>query len=375
MAKRILLAVAAVALLLGLLAYSQLRRPALKVSGFIEADEIRMGSRVGGRVAKVSVEEGQRVAAGELLISLEPFDLDARLAQAEGELHAQEAELARLEAGYREEEKRQAEERVKRLAAKVALLDKGARDEEIDAARSRLKLAEAQLNRAQIIYKRNADLFAKETGAVTRETMDRATEELAIAERTVEVRTFEYEVVKHQTRPEDLEQAQAELDEAEAASKLVHKGYREEDKRKARAAVAAAQAAVAAIKAQREELDIKAPAAGTIEALELQKGDLVPAGGPVLSMMDTSKLWVRAYVPENNLGLQIDQPVQVSVDSFPGRRFRGKVTFIARQAEFTPSNVQTPEERSKQVVRIKVTLDEGLEVLRPGMSADVWLGK
>jgi multidrug resistance efflux pump len=89
--------------------------------------------------------------------------------------------------------------------------------------------------------------------------------------------------------------------------------------------------------------------------------------------MDTSELWVRAYLPENHLDVQVGQKVAVSVDSFPGRRFDAHISYVARQAEFTPGNVQTPEERSKQVFRIKVTLDSGLQELRPGMAADVWL--
>ena len=121
------------------------------------------------------------------------------------------------------------------------------------------------------------------------------------------------------------------------------------------------------------ELKILAPVTGIIEAVELQPGDLVMSNAPVLSLMDTSHLWVRAYVPESYLHLQLGHAADISVDGFPGRRFRGKITFISRQAEFTPRNVQTPEERSKQVFRIKVTLEEGLEELRPGMAADVWL--
>jgi hypothetical protein len=73
------------------------------------------------------------------------------------------------------------------------------------------------------------------------------------------------------------------------------------------------------------------------------------------------------------MSVQPEQKVAISVDSFPGRHFAAHISFVARQAEFTPNNVQTPEERSKQVFRIKVTLDEGLDVLRPGMAADVWL--
>jgi HlyD family secretion protein len=93
----------------------------------------------------------------------------------------------------------------------------------------------------------------------------------------------------------------------------------------------------------------------------------------VIALTDPSELWVRAYLPENRLGVQLDQKVSVRADSFPHRRFAGHISFIARDAEFTPSNIQTPEERSKQVFRIKVLLDEGRDVLRAGMSADVFL--
>jgi HlyD family secretion protein len=93
----------------------------------------------------------------------------------------------------------------------------------------------------------------------------------------------------------------------------------------------------------------------------------------VLSVMDDRQLWIRAYVPQNQVGLQVGQQLRVMVDSFPQEQFVGEVTFISRQAEFTPGNVQTPEERSKQVFRIKVALQDEKARLRPGMTADVWL--
>ena len=108
--------------------------------------------------------------------------------------------------------------------------------------------------------------------------------------------------------------------------------------------------------------------------IDLQPGDLVAPNAPVLSLLDTGHLWVRAYVPENRLDIQVGQKVPITVDSFPGKTFSGHISFISRQAEFTPNNVQTPEERSKQVFRIKVEIDEGRDVLRPGMTADVVLG-
>jgi multidrug resistance efflux pump len=176
------------------------------------------------------------------------------------------------------------------------------------------------------------------------------------------------------TRREDIERARAELEEAQQALALTNTGYRPEEIAAAKAARDAAQAALAAIRTRQKELRIVAPVDGTVEAQELQPGDLTLPGAPVLTIVDNQRLWVRAYLPENRLNVKFGQRLWVTVDSYPQRRFAGEVTFLARQAEFTPSNIQTPEERSKQVFRIKVTLKEGWDVLRPGMSADVWLG-
>jgi multidrug resistance efflux pump len=140
--------------------------------------------------------------------------------------------------------------------------------------------------------------------------------------------------------------------------------------------VQAAEAALKVIQTQIDELTITAPATGIIEALDLRPGDLVTANAPVLTLMDTSTLWVRAYVPEGHLNLaKIGRVVPITIDSLPDKKFKGEITFQSPQAEFTPRNVQTIEERSKQVFRIKVTLKDGLDVLRPGMIGDVWLGQ
>jgi multidrug resistance efflux pump len=144
---------------------------------------------------------------------------------------------------------------------------------------------------------------------------------------------------------------------------------------RARAAVEAAQAGLDAIGRQLEELMIRAPSDGFIEAVDLRPGDLVGSNTPAISMIEKGRQWVRAYVPENHLDVQIDQPVVVTVDSFGNRRFKARVIYVSRQAEFTPGNIQTPEERSKQVFRVKVLLEEGLDVLRPGMTADVAFDK
>ena len=132
----------------------------------------------------------------------------------------------------------------------------------------------------------------------------------------------------------------------------------------------AAQSALSVVERQMAELNIYSPLDGVVETMELEPGDLIAPNAPVLSIMDTDELWVRAYVPENHLGLEIGSVVSITVDSYESESFQGHISFISRQAEFTPGNVQTPEDRSKQVFRIKVIIEEGLDRLRPGMGAE-----
>ena len=303
---RIIVILVAVLVMAAALIYSQRRTQPLKVSGFIEAYEIRVGSRVGGRVAKVPAFEGQTVKSGDVMIELEPYDLAEKRAQA---------------------------------AAQLEKLKNGPRAQEIAAGEARLRLAQAQRELAATTLKRVQESL--KSNAVSQTDVDNAIEADKSAAANLDVRNEELGLLKAGTRPEEI---------------------------------AEAQAALQAIDRQLAELTVKAPTAGVVEAVDIQPGDLVAANAPVLSLMDTSQLWVRAYVPENRMNLQPNQEVRVSVDSMPGKTFRARIGFVARQAEFTPNNVQTPEERSKQVFRIKVDLEEGLDVLRPGMSADVWLG-
>jgi multidrug resistance efflux pump len=371
MAKHAIVLVLLAAAAAALLVYSQSRHDPLKVSGFIEAYEIRIGSRVGGRVQQVFVEEGEAVEQGEMLVALEPFDLNERRAQAEAELAARQAEYEKLAKGFRSEEIEQAKAAYDRLAAQLAELEHGPRQQEIAAAEARLRLADAELLLAQENLDRLERLVPR--NAATKEELDEAVTALRVARATLEVQQQELALLREGTRPERIAAARAQLEEARQEWLLRKNGYRAEDIAQAKAAVDEARAAIAAIDQQLAELNVVAPLEAVVEAVDLRPGDMISPNAPVLSLMDTSRLWVRAYVPENQLDLSTDQPVSVSVDSYPGSRFRGHISFIARQAEFTPSNVQTPEERSKQVFRIHVTLDEGLERLRPGMSADVWL--
>lgn len=371
MLQRLVGVLAVAAVLVGVLLYSQWQEEPLRVSGYVEADEIRIGSRVGGRVQAVFVEEGDKVEAGARLVELEPFDLRERLLEAAKVLQQRQARYDLLAAGYRKQEIAQAEARVQQLQAQLAELEHGPREQEIVAAQAELELAQEELQLATQKWERVRGLLAR--GAATPSDREEAETALEVARRRVEVESQQLDLLKEGTRPEQIDAARAQLREAEAQLDLRREGHREEEIAEAYAARDAARAEREAIAQQIRELEVLAPVDGRIEALELQKGDLVPANAPVLTMIDTGRLWVRAYVPEDELDLAIGDVVAVTVDSFPDRAFRGRIGFVSRQAEFTPRNVQTPEERSKQVFRIKVMLEEGLDVLRPGMAADVWL--
>ena len=314
-----ILIVIAIIVMAAALWWSQHRSSPPKISGFIEAYDIRVGSRVGGRVASVKVLEGQRIKAGEIMIELEPYDLKDRRAEAAANLAAKKADLLRLK--------------------------NGPRPQEIAAAEAQVRFAQAQVQVTQATEKRVRASF--EQKAVSADELDKAVADAQSAVASLDVRKQQLELLKVGTRPEEIAAAQAAVD--------------------------ATQANLAALDTQIGELTIKAPLDGTVDAVQIRPGDLVAANAPVLSITDTSHLWVRAFVPENHLNLQIGQKVTITVDSFPKRNFAAHISFVSTQAEFTPNNVQTPEERSKQVFRIKADLDEGLDVLRAGMAADVWI--
>jgi multidrug resistance efflux pump len=366
------LAVLTAAGVLGWLYWRQHQPAPLVVSGFIEADEIRVGSRVGGRVAEVFVREGQRVAAASPLFRLDPFDLQETLAEAEARLAAARAERDRFRAGFRPEEVAQARARRDRAAAALERLIAGPRAREIEAARAELARAEADWRWAESEHQRLAALQRKADAAPTE--FNAAIRALNAARATMSAAESKLALLEEGSRTEEVAEARAILADAEQGLQLAEQGYRAEDVAQAEARTAAAEASAAAIRIRLAETVVASPCDCVVEVIDLQPGDLVPANAPSLSLLDLTRLWVRAYVPEARLSrLRPGVRVPVRVDGFPGRRFTGTVSVIAREGEFTPRNIQTPEERGRQVFRIKVVLETGGEPLHVGLAADVLL--
>lgn len=369
--SRIIIAAVVVIGLLTLIVVSQLDQAPQYVSGIVAAEEIRLGSRVGGRIAKVLVAEGETVVAGQPLLEFEPYDLLEREQQAVELLAEKEAYLKKLKAGFRPEEIAQAKARYDEAVAQLDLVKEGPRAEEIAAAENRLEVADAVLKLAKRDYDRQANLA--QTSASSRAEFDVALEKFEAARASRLVRQNELEMLQAGSRQQEIEIAAAKAENLRLAWELARKGFRSEEIEQAAAARDASRAALGTIERQKTELTLTAPVAGTIDSLDLQPGDLVAPNAPVLTLLSDADLWIRTYIPQRWMNIRIGQQLRVTVDSFPDREFTGQISFISRQAEFTPSNVQTPDDRAKQVYRVRVTLNNSGQQLHPGMTANVWL--
>lgn len=344
------------------------------VSGIIEANDIHVGSKVGGRVLKIVAREGRSVKAGEVLVLLEPNELNASLAEAQASQKQAEARLAELLAGYREEEIEQAEASVRQYQEELERLLSGPRQQEIDQARADWLAAKAQHENAEKFRQRMRDLIDRQL--IAHQEYDDAKARAEEAEQKMRSQRERYDLLLAGTRKEEVAQARYRLAEAEAKLKQLRSGYRKEEIAQGRAGVEMARARVELLKTQLSETVIKSPVDAVVEVLDLEPGDLVGAGKPVATLLRTGSLWVRAYLPEEKLGhVQPGLKVKIRVDSFPRKDFSGTVRRVHRQAEFTPRNVQTWEERVLQVFQTEVVIDDPDGVLRPGMYADVIIPK
>lgn len=340
------------------------------ISGIVEADDIHVGSKVGGRVLKVAAKEGQAVKAGAPLVLLEPRELNAALAEAQASLRQADAKFALLSAGYRKEEIEQAEAAMRQAQAELDQQISGPRQQEIAQAAADWQAAKAQAENARKFLSRMDDLAKREL--IAKQEHEDALTKADEVEQKMKSARERYDLLLAGTRNEEVERARQRWAEADAKRRQLRGGFRKEEIAQAKSEMEAARARLEQIQTQLDETVIKAPVDALVEALDLQPGDLVGAGKPVATLLRQGSLWVRAYLPEARLGfVQSGLKVKVRVDSFPNKDFSGAVRRVHRQGEFTPRNIQTHEERVLQVFQVEVVIDDVEHVLRPGMSADV----
>jgi HlyD family secretion protein len=289
----------------------------LKVSGTIEVTSTELSFKVPGRLEKRLVDEGMTVSVGQVIARLEDDELRQERASRQADEKANRSALADLQAGSRREEIAQGEAALVRMKADA---DKLARDAE----------------RAEELIR---------SGVISQQELEsaRATRNISAAAAV----------------------------EAEQRLKLLKAGPRPDVVRQAGARLEGSAAGLALADARLSQSILTAPVSGLVLAKHAEPGEMLAAGAPVVTIAVMSEVWLRGYIPETELGrVKVGQPARISLDTWPGRAFEGKVSFIASEAEFTPKNVQTEKERVKLVYRIKITLPNPKGELKPGMPAD-----
>jgi membrane fusion protein YbhG len=339
-------------------------------SGTIETREIRVGSKVGGRVLEVMVVEGQEVRTGQPLVKFDMAELQTQFSQAQARVEQHRARLVRLERGARPEEKAQARAATETARATLEAVRNGPRPEEIAQARASVAAASAEVNSAEAEFKRMERL--RETGDISRQEFDTAKFRYDNMRARLEAEKERLGLLLSGSRKEDIRAAEERFKQAQEAENLVLAGARSEEIADARAQLNEAMAQVEQIKVQLAEGEVAAPANSVVEVVSVRPGDLLTPNQPVARLLERDQIWVRIYVPEPQLGLvKVGQRAKIVVDTFPKEPFDGTIEQINSEGEFTPRNIQSRDERAHQVFGVKVRIDNREGKLKPGMAADV----
>ncbi len=293
------------------------REDPITASGTLEATEVTISAEVTGKVLERFIEEGSVVSAGDTMVILDHTEFLLQLRRADAALAAAEAQYA--------------------------IARKGAREEDVQAAEQFLRQSEAQLRNAEEDHRRMEELF--DAKSVTKKQLDDAETRFLVAQAQFRSAQENYHKLKKGLRPEEVDAARAQSDQAKAQVEIIKKKI--------------------------ADCFITAPIAGTVTHRFLEIGELVTAGSSVarLANLDRMDLWI--YVPEEDVArVQLNQPVKVQIDAYPEKSYSGHVVFISPDAEFTPKNIQTKDERVKLVFGVKIKVENPDHELKSGLPAD-----
>jgi HlyD family secretion protein len=301
----------------------------LRATGYVEATEVRVAPEVGGRVLEMRVAEGDHVSAGDLIARLDTADAKLTERRLQAERAQADAQLRLLQAGSRAEDIRQ------------ALAQSESADADVKAAVSELEAAGADLQRFEALLRSNAGSRKQRDDALTRRDVAAARvngareRARAAAENTARLRAG--------SRPQEIAAARARLEATEAQ--------------------------IASLQKTITDADVKSPVAGIVTAKLIDAGETIAPRTALVVVTDLARAWANLYVDEPVVPhLKLGQQLAIVTDA--GQSLNGTITFISPRAEFTPRNVQTAEERSKLVYRIKVTTDNKDGVLKTGMPVE-----
>lgn len=302
----------------------------LRVSGHVEATETRIAPEAGGRILTLTVREGDRVQAGQVVMTLDTRDVQLAIQRARAEQAAADAQLRLVMAGARAEDIRQAQAQVDTARAEVA------------AAQTELESAEQDLARFESLLAANSGSRKQRDDAATRRDLAR----------------------------DRVTQAQSRVRTADEALARLKAGARPEEIDAARARVAGAAAQIASLEKGITDATLQSPVGGIVTEKLVEVGEVIQPRAPALVVVDLDRAWADVFVPEPSVPLiKIGQAATVFTDA-GGPGLAGTVGFISPKAEFTPRNVQTAEERSKLVYRVRINVDNKDGVLKQGMPVE-----
>jgi HlyD family secretion protein len=290
------------------------------VSGNIEATEIDLSFRLAGQIKKLPIEEGDRVRKNQVVAELDTDTLLALKGAAEAELASTRAILDELE--------------------------EGTRSEQISQARALFKAAESRMKNAKDEYERHLQLYK---------------------EKAVSASLFDSRETAYRVASEEHQNASQRLKELET-------GPREQQIRGARARWERGQWELKKMDLDIQHSILESPVSAVVLVKAAELGEVVLPGATVATVAAIDEVWLKGYVGEKDLGrVKLGQKVEITTDTFPDKVYPGVVTFISSRAEFTPKNVQTREERVKQVYRVKVTIRNPNQELKIGMPAEGYI--
>ena len=357
--KRIFLIVLIAAIVGGTAVYATWfrRDDGLQGSGTVEARNIRVGSKVGGRIDQVLVREGDRVQPGQVLVTFDDKELKAAMEQSR-------ANAEKSASGYRKEDIAEARAAAAQAKAEYEQRRNGYRQEDIAAAQADVDRAQAEEVRSHLDFQRYDALAQKDL--VSKQQRDTAEMNWKVATAQQANAKHKLDELRRGYRAEEIAAAEARYHQTQATLEKFERGNRRED-------VEQAKAAYAYDEARFRERQVTAPSAAIVEVLDVRPGDLIAPNTPVATLLEADQIYVRIYIPETIIGrVRVGEKAEVRVDSFPKTVFEGVVEQINQQAEFLPRNVQTRDERVHQVIGVKIRISSGGRVL-PGMAADVKL--
>jgi HlyD family secretion protein len=385
MKKRIVIVVLAAAALVAAAlwragAFYRLPADRILLSGNLELTEVDLSFKTPGRIVELRVGEGDAVKKGQLLARIDPDQLQKTRVAGEAAMAAAHSGLTQLRTAilYQKEaiggdlELRQAE--LRQAEARLAEMLAGSRPQEIQQARALVAEARTAHEQAARDWERAQTLYKNEDISTAQRDQFRARfDQTAAALRQAEQKLA---LVEEGPRQEEIEMARAAVERGRAALRLSRAANlelrrREEELDARRAEIDRTRAQLAVIDSQLGDTAVVSPIDGVVLVKSAETGEVLAAGASVLKLGDLDRPWLRGYIGERDLGrVKLGQKVRLKTDSYPHKDYWGRVSFIASEAEFTPKQIQTPEERVKLVYRVKIEVDNRHRELKSNMPVD-----